>query len=204
MKQLQITLFLLASLVLLTQTVRHIHLYFFELSSNTSAIDPFWPDYQVKKEVTEEPSMTALVAEYGMTQSKINALEKGKNKEQLEELRKEEEYLYQKNSKLRDEIESRERRIREIRDLWIFCFAGIVFIILGAVFYLKQASWTGMSLLIAGFSELIWWSSPSFSGGGANAEYELLLINKTVLSLIGLGLLYVAWYFRARLASKNE
>ncbi len=203
MKKLQITLFLLASLVLLTQTVRHIHLYFFELSSNTSVIDPFESDYQISKEVAEERSMEVLVADYGATKSKIKALEKGKSKEEIEEIAKAEEDLYQKNTKLRYEIEGRERRLREIRDLWLFCSAGLVFIILGAGFYLKQAAWTGMSLLIAGFAELIWWSSPAFSGGGANAEYELLLINKTVISLIALGLLYVAWYFRARFEPKN-
>lgn len=203
MKKLQITLFLLASLMLLTQTVRHVHLYFFELSSNTSAIDQFASDYQIQKEVTEEPSMEVLIADYGATQSKIKALEKDKTKEQIEEIEKAEEDLYQKNSKLRSEIEGRERRLREIRDLWLFCSAGLVFIILGAVFYLKQASWTGMSLFIAGFAELIWWSSPAFSGGGANAEYELLLINKTVISLIALVLLYVAWYFRTRFEPKN-
>lgn len=204
MKKLQITLFLLASLVLLTQTVRHVHLYFFELSSNASALDPFESNYQIKKEVTEERSTKVLVAEFGVTQAKIKELEKDKTKEELEELKKTESDLYEKNSRLRSEVEDRERRLREIRDLWIFCAAGLGFILLGGVFYLKQAVWMGLSLILAGFAELIWWSSPSFSGGGANAEYELLLLNKIVISLISLGLLYLAWYFQARLETKSR
>lgn len=204
MKQFQITLFLLASLVLLTQTVRHVHLYFFELSSNASALDPFESNYQIKKEVTEERSTQVLVAEFGITQANIKELEKGKTKEELEELKKTETDLYEKNSRLRREVEERESRIREIRDLWIFCAAGLGFILLGGVFYVKQAVWMGLSLIIAGFSELLWWSSPSFFGGGAHEEYELLLINKIVISLIGLGLLYLAWYFRARQEAKHR
>lgn len=203
MKKLQITLFLLASLVLLTQTIRHVHLYFFELSSNTSALDPFESHYQIKKEVEEERSTRVLVAEFGLTQSHIKELEKGKTKEELEALKKAEADLYEKNSRLRREVEERERRLREIRDLWLFCGAGLGLILLGGVLYLKQAVWLGMSLIISGFSELLWWSSPAFSGGGASAEYELLLLNKIILSAIGLGLLYLGWYFRAKLEAKS-
>ena len=62
---------------------------------------------------------------------------------------------------------------------------------------------TGMAFLIAGFAELIWWSSPSFFMGGAHSEYELLLINKITISLIGLGLLHGAWHFRTRWEPKT-
>lgn len=203
MKKLQVTLFIIGSLILLTQTVRHVHLYFFELASKTSALDQFNSDYQIKKQVGEERSTKLLVEEYGSTRAKIKALEKDKTEDQIKEIKKSEETLYDKNTSLRREITDREDRLRDIRDIWVFSGAGLVFILLGSVFYLRQANWTGMSLLIAGFSEIIYWSSPSFFYGGARQEYELLLLNKITLSLIGLSLLYIAWHFRSRFEPKN-
>ena len=67
----------------------------------------------------------------------------------------------------------------------------------GRLFALKS-DWLGMSLAIPGFAEILWWSSPSFSMGGAQHEYTLLLVNKIAITLIGLVLLYLGWFLLNR------
>lgn len=203
MKKLQITLFILASLVFLTQTVRHIHLYFFAAESGVSMIDPFEPDYEIEKEVKEEHSTEILVQEYKQTQKKVEELEEGKTKEEIEDLAESNKDLYSKRSNLRHEIIQREAWNREISNIWIYCFVGITFIILGSIIYAKGAPWIGMSFLIPGFLELIWWSSPSFHLGGAIREYELLLLNKIILSIVGIVLLYALWFFKSKMESES-
>lgn len=45
-----------------------------------------------------------------------------------------------------------------------------------------------MTLVIAGFSEIIYWTSPTFLGA-VTKEFDRLLVNKLALSLVSLALL---------------
>ena len=81
----------------------------------------------------------------------------------------------------------------ELRDLWIYSMAGLFLVILGCLIYFKIDRWTGLPLILAGFLELVWWSSPSFNMGGAVTEYRLLLVNKMIVTAIGLFVLFTLW-----------
>lgn len=196
MKPLQITLFLLAAAIFLTQTVRHTHLMVF--GSEPSVLDQFAGDYAEKMKVQEERSTEVLLQEYREVAPKINALEEGKSSDELKPIRDANSKLYEQYYMLKGEISLRETRHREIRDIWLFCAAGILMIPLGGWFMKRGWRWAGMSLVIPGFLELLWWSSPTFSFGGAAREYQLLLWNKIGLSVIGIVLLYAAWIFAER------
>ncbi len=198
MKPLQITFFLLAAAIFLTQTVRHTHLLVF--GGELSVLDQFASDYSERKKVQEERSTEVLLQEYREVAPKIFALEEGKGKsyDELKPIRDAHPKLYEQSDRLRGEISLRETRRREIRDLWLFCGAGMIMIPLGGCFMKRGWRWVGMSVAIPGFLELLWWSSPSFSFGGAAREYQLLLWNKIGLSVIGIVLLYASWVFAVR------
>lgn len=165
-----------------------------------SVLDQFSSDYIETKRVQDERSTQVLLQEYREIAPKIAALEEGKGKsyDELKPIRAAHPKLYEQSDKLRSEISLRETRSREIRDIWLFCGAGIIMIPLGGCFMKRGWRWVGMSLVIPGFLELLWWSSPSFNFGGAPREYQLLLWNKIGLSIIGIVLLYAAWFFAER------
>ncbi len=66
--------------------------------------------------------------------------------------------------------------------------------------YVRGYEWVGVSLVLPGFLELMWWSAPSFTLGGAVREYDTLLVNKIVLTIISFVLLYTLW----RLANRQR
>lgn len=191
MRPLQITLMIVAAATFLLQTVRHVHLMLYGEEQQATA--RYSPGYENKERVQSEKSFAVLLDEYAVAQKAIADLEKGKDQEARQRLHDEQSDLYQRRNALEVEIDARERRGREIRDIWIFSGAGLVLIAIGGAAYLRGAQWSGMTLVIPGFLELLWWSSPSFGMGGALQEYQLLLWNKIALSVIGLGLLYLGW-----------
>ena len=96
------------------------------------------------------------------------------------------------------ELRQREGITREIRDTWIFSGAGLVLIGMGALIYSRGSDWVGMSLVVPGVLELMWWSAPSFTLGGAVREYDTLLINKIVLTVVALAFVYALWWLARR------
>jgi len=109
------------------------------------------------------------------------------------QLRHQDPELFARHMALRQELEQRERMSNELRDLWIYSVAGLFLIALGCMIYIKGNGWTGMSVIIPGFLELIWWSAPRFNLGGAVQEYHQLLVNKIFLTAIALVLLFALW-----------
>jgi hypothetical protein len=59
-----------------------------------------------------------------------------------------------------------------------------------------------LTLLIAGFSEFIYWTSPTFLG--STREFDRLLENKFVFSLLSLVLLMVVIWFLRIFADESE
>jgi len=75
----------------------------------------------------------------------------------------------------------------------LFSVAGYGLVGLGALVYSRGREWIGMSLILPGLSEVVWWSAPAFTLGGAVREYELLLVNKMILTVIALAVLLGLW-----------
>jgi len=88
---------------------------------------------------------------------------------------------------LREAIEEWETHEKEIRELRFFYFAG--FLALAAAWSLKaRLPWSALSLTILGFSDMLWATSPSWRSGPA-AEFQRLLENKLLFSLVAIALL---------------
>ena len=193
MKALQITLFLIANVIFLSQAGRNVHHLIF--GAQPSVLDQFEPE---KEKARSETEFQVLLKDYKQVSEEVEALEKGKKHDAVMDIRQEHSDLYEKKNALRSEIAEREEKSREMRDLWLYSGYGLCLIALGSVLYRRGIAWPGFSVLVAGFCILEYWASPSFFGGGAVAEYHQLLLSKTVLTFVALAALYVFWGMRGQ------
>jgi hypothetical protein len=192
MNALQITLFLIANVIFLSQAGRNIHHLVF--ASQPSVLDKY--DEEQEK-ARSQAQLQVLLAEYQEVLERIRALEKGATHTEVMDLRQQNSDLYDKQSALRSEISEREEKARDIRDLWIFSGYGAFLIVSGAVLYRQIVVWPGFAILVTGFCILEYWASPSLFGNGAVAEYHQLLLSKTVITFLALAALYLFWANRA-------
>lgn len=191
MKKFQTTFFVILASALCIQAIRHVHLYFY--GAEESVVEQFDEFYGMKHDIELEGSTDDLLAEYETTQEKLSELAGSGQTGTPYELRARDPELYERHDKLRMELTQREMQTRQLRDAWQFSIAAYVLILIGALLYMRGHAWVGMSLVLPGMLELVYWSSPSFTLGGAVREYELLLMNKIVLTTIALAALYALW-----------
>jgi len=200
MKRLITTLFILVSLVLTTQVVRHVHLLAF--GSKVSVLEQFEPKSDEDTEIKKEVSTEILLKEYGELKPRANALVKGSDWSAQQEARQQDPDLFARCDLLEREIMQREARMDDLRDLWLFSGAGMLLIVAGILLVRRGGAWVSLSFIVAGFCELLWWSKPDFFGGGAFREYGFLLQSKLIISLVALASLYGLWSLREAL-TKN-
>ena len=187
MRTLQITFFIIANIIFITQSGHDIHQLIW--GSEASILDQFEPE---KAKARSEKSVKVLLTEYRGVNDQIDALEKGKGAKEVEDIQQKQKGLYDKKTALNKEISERENMQRQFRDLWIFTGFGTALIILGGFLYRARSLWAGVAIIITGFGIFECWASPSFFSG-ADAEFHMLLVSKTFLSLFALVCLYTAW-----------
>jgi len=99
---------------------------------------------------------------------------------------------YKSEHALRDAITEWETKAKELRELRFYWIVGVALCALGLAIN-RLNRWFGVSLLIAGFSEIIYWTSPTLLGANTR-EFDRLLVNKFALSLVSLAfLIIVVW-----------
>src|SRR5438034_375347 len=152
MRPLQITLFILANIIFITQSGRDFHQLIW--GSEPSVLDQFDPE---TAKARSEKKVEVLVDEYRGVNEQIRILEKGKGWKEAQDVRQEHEDLYEKKAALHSEISERETKKREFRDVWIFTTFGAVLIGIGTIFYRRHAVWGGLSVIIAGFTIFEYW-----------------------------------------------
>jgi hypothetical protein len=190
---LQKTLAILALLIISAQTVRHAYLLWLE--PRGSVLDKY--DQPLKDQISGATSLEELLRRYDQVRKQIDLA-----KQEAAKAGKEvsDRYLaqlepYKSEHALRYAISDWEGKSKEIRALGFYWFIGFTFLVLGAFTYRKLNRWLGLTLLIAGFSEFIYWTSPTFLG--TTREFDRLLENKFVFSLLSLMLLMVViWFLR--------
>lgn len=201
MKGLQITFLIIFGCVLSTQAIRHVHVY--TIGYEESILASAEAFYEMTEEVRMEESTDELLAEYETSQEKIKQIREADPSKELFAVRQENAELFARNDALASELREREALSREIRDTWIFSIAGLVLIAVGSLLYSRGHAWPGVSLILPGFLELMWWSAPSFTLGGAIREYDVLLVNKIVLTIVAFVLLYTLWLLAERKRAKD-
>lgn len=189
MNALQKTLAILAFVILVSQTIRHAYLLW--LYPRTSVLDKY--DRPLKNEITNAGSLDELLRRYDPVRKQADEA-----KQQMEKEGKAPGFVenhelepFKSETALREAISEWEGRAKEIREIRFYWAIGLAFFVLGAIFYRKISRWGGISFLIAAFVEFIYWTSPTFFGINTR-EFDRLLVNKLVLSVVSFVLLLVA------------
>lgn len=199
MNGLKRVLFVIGMIILVTQTICDVYHRWFE--QRKSALDKF--DSAVEKTIKESKSIQELVKEYEIADNKVKEYEKNETNPKIKKSERDDIEPYKSQSKLRRAIEQWEEKSKEIFELRFYWGVGFVLTLVGMLLYIWVGKWIGLTSIIIGFIEMIWWSSPSFySMYGGEPEYKRLLINKLVLSVITLGTMISLWFFDK--AEKNN
>jgi hypothetical protein len=195
MKPLLKTLAILAFVALVVQTVRHAYMLWFE--PRGSVLDQY--DQPAKSEIGSAASLDELLRQYDPVRKQVDELSKTSSTPAYEQTQKE---PFKTEQALRLAISEWEERSKEIRAIRFYCLVAAVLFVLGLFAYKKINRWLGLTLLIAAFSEFIYWTSPTFIG--ATREFDRLLVNKLVLSIVALALLVGAIWFLDIFAEKEQ
>jgi hypothetical protein len=191
---LQKTLAIIAFLILASQTIRHSYVRWIE--PRASVLDKY--DQPLKNEITSAASINELLRRYDPVRKQVDVARQELSKAGKKMTYEEEKELepYKTEHALREAISEWEEKSKEIHELRFFWLVGLAFFVLGLVIYRKLNRWFGLTLLIAGFAEFIYWTSPTFLGANTR-EFDRLLANKLAFSVISLVLLIaVIWLNR--------
>jgi len=181
MRGLRLTVFILAFLSLTAELIRHSYVRWIE--DHTSVLDKY---EAVDKEIKEATSLAALEKRYAEELEKQKATKESQPSTQ---------FIPQSPVfKLRQAITDWERRENQIRALRYFWVGRLVCFLLALVCHWRGLQWVSVTLQIAGFAEMTWWTSPSFGLAGAVQEFTRLLDNKIVFTVLAFALLLTFWF----------
>ena len=188
MRTIQRTLAVIAFLILATQTIRHAYLLWLE--PRGSALDKY--DQPLKGEISGAETLDQLLARYDAVKKEVEQADKERSQRgQRQEFQERyEREPYKSERMLREAITGWEAKTKEIHALRFYWVVGLVLSALGLAASVKWNHWWGLSVLITGFSEIIYWTSPTFFGS-ASREFDRLLVQKLVFSVLSLLLLVV-------------
>ncbi len=191
MRGFQITLFVLAMIVLVSQTTHFVYVkYFYDTAS---VLDDF-----AEEKIKQAGTLEELVADYESNFKQVKEYEKGKSDQELSKIRRPQIEPYKTKLKLERAIRDWESKEESIKKLLVQWCIGLAVLAIGCALYLKVASWLAMALITSGLGEMIWWSSPSLNLGGAVTSFESLLNHKLVLSIISLIVVMIIWVINER------
>ncbi len=151
-----------------------------------SVLDRF--EETLKGDIKKAKSLDELVLKYEDVNKKVKDYEADKANPIVEPQDKMQKEPYKSELTVKEAINDWESKSKEIHELRFYWSCGLLLVILGCLSYFKFNQWAGTSLLISGFAEIIYWTSPSFIRE-SSVEFERLLTNKFVFSLLSFILL---------------
>jgi hypothetical protein len=199
MEALKKTLFILSVVAVTSYTVRHIYLKWVE--PRGSVLDKY--EEPITGEIKKATSLEQLEKLYAEANKTVLAYEAVDSIMAMEPYKRMELEPYKTRDEARDAISDWERQSHEIFKIRFYWALGLVLAIVGFVLYTKVNPWLGITVLITGFAEMVYWTSPSFFYG-AEFEYNKLLTNKIVLSILTLGLLILGGFLTGTLKSDSK
>lgn len=201
MNALQKTLGIIAFLILSSQTVRHTYVRWFE--PRASVLDKY--DKPLKDEIASATSIDELLRHYDPVRKQVDAAKQELSKAGKKLTYEEEKDVepYKSEHALREAITEWEEKSKEIHEIRFFWLIGLAFFVLGLLTYRKVSRWFGLTLLIAAFTEFIYWTSPTFLGANTR-EFDRLLGHKLTFSVISLILLIVVIWLNRTFTNEAE
>jgi hypothetical protein len=156
-----------------------------------------WRFCPLKGQISGAASLAELLQRYDQVRKEVDLAKQEAAKAGKEVSDRDESQLepYKSEHTLRDAINDWESKAKDIHALRFYWFIGFALFAFGFLAYKKLNRWLGLTFLIAAFSEFIYWTSPTFFGG--TREFDKLLGNKFVFSVVSLMLLIVViWFLR--------
>ncbi|MBN1253691.1 MAG: hypothetical protein JXA50_00240 [Deltaproteobacteria bacterium] len=199
MRALLITLFIIGLVTLSTQTFRHIYVKWLEPRS--SVLDKY--EEKIEKDIKKSQDLDELLVLYDKAHGKVTVYEKDAKNPYIPDKERHNKEPYKSEYKLKNSIRNWESYSRDIFRLRFFWVCGFLSIVIGSLAYVKFDRWIGIVGLIAGFSEMIYWTCP-FNFSYTNYEFERLLTNKLIFSLIAWLLLICLWLFATKFVGKKR
>ena len=199
MKTFKAILGLLAVLIVGSQTFRHIYVRWVE--NRGSVLDQF---EETKKSIAAAKSIEELLELYKESKARVEEADAARaGDEDFERsYSKWENEPYRSEAELKSAIREWESHSKELVELHYFWWIGLSLALLGAVVYLRSNQWLGIAVILLGYAEMIWATSPSYQAFGYPLEFERLLTLKAVYSMGSLVLIFVGWR-AAVVAAKN-
>lgn len=188
MKPAIIVILIIAISALSVQTVRHAYLRWIQPQS--SILEKYNPT--LKNKIKEADSLESLDKEYAKIKKEVEIAE-GEMKDSAREMNRLNKEPFKTERELQTAIKNWERHSAEIRQTRFFWTCGLILSFAGLLLFIK-CPWLGLSFIIAGISQMIWWVSPSFSYNEASSEYHRMLENKFFLSLSTFIFVIVLWF----------
>lgn len=193
---------MIALLVVTAQTFRHVYVRWVE--PRDSILDQFREKTEL--EIAESKPLDELATLYADAKKKVKEEDEKHEAESKQRPASERDVDYERLQRepytsersLQAAITLRESHHRELRELHFFWLCGLFCVLLGFAAYFKLSAWFGTSLLLLGYLEMIWATSPSFRSFGAAQEFDRLLTAKVIYSVLTLLLVLIAWFLVAR------
>jgi len=190
MKNLMTTLFILGMITVTTQTVRHTYV---RCNYDRPSVLDNYEDDEVDAEIKTTGSLDSLLYHFDIAFNEVIAFEISKTKEELRKVNEYRDEPYSTKTKYKNAILDWEQKEEKIHEVIVFWIIGSLLIALGCFLYFKKHKWLGLSLIIPGIIQMIWWSSPSLSTSGSHIEFLKFLNIKLSFSVITLLVLIGLW-----------
>lgn len=189
MNALKKTLFIIAVVFVSTYSIRHA--YYNWIQERESVLDKY--SDSINEDIKNAKSLEQLVKLYDTAKRKVDEYEKNEANPKIEGYERDIKEPYKSEQMFKDAIKDWEGKTKEIFEIRFYWIVGFVLLIIGYVLYKKVNSWLGLTVIILGFAEQVYWTSPTWIGS-SSIEYDRLLINKFIFSITTLILLITIGY----------
>jgi hypothetical protein len=198
MRPLKLVIFLLLLITFSTQTFRHIYVRWIE--PNKSVLDNYKEN--IDKDIDDTNNLDELVKLYDIAYDKVKEYEDNPNNKEIEYNEKHSTEPYKTKIKIENSIKKIERQNKKLFEFISYWFFGLLSLIIGISVYIKINKWIGIGSIIAGFTEMAFWTSPLFRSYGPQYAFDLLLNLKLFLSILSWALLIILWLINEKLTEK--
>ena len=200
MRPTRIALFVIAFLIIGSQTFRHAYVRWLE--PRGSVLDRYAASGE--KQAASAKSLEELAALYDQAHKKVEEYEKAHPVEPEDRYKLAGTEPYKSEAALENAIKDWEEKNKEVHEMWHFWIFGVLLLGLGWFVTFRGDRWVALGVVVLAFCEMVYATSPSLRNMfGSPAEFDRLLTQKFILSLVTFALLLVAWRFSSALDARE-
>lgn len=182
-------LFVIAMVIATTQTFRHVYVKWIE--PGTSVLDEFKD--KIDTEIKSAKGLKELTEMYRKAKERVKKYESNKSNPTIKSGDRYHKEPYKTERAIKSEIKNREHDNKQLFKLKFYWIAGLLSFLLGVFVFRKFNAWLDFSGIVAGFSEMLYWTSPLFHYRLLSKQFVALLNYKLAFSLITLIILITLW-----------